>query len=64
MTPGDFTGRYIHYGIREHGMAAAMNGISLHGGYAPAGGDFPGFHRLCATLDADRGTLGTSRWSM
>ncbi len=40
VKPGDFTGRYIHYGIREMGMAAAMNGISTHGGYAPAGGTF------------------------
>jgi transketolase len=44
VTPGDFTGRYIHYGIREMGMAAAMNGISTHGGFAPAGGTF-----LCFT---------------
>src|SRR5258708_25671063 len=40
VTPDDFSGRYIHYGIREMGMAAAMNGISIHGGYAPAGGTF------------------------
>ena len=40
VTPGDFSGRYIHYGIREMGMAAAINGISTHGGYAPAGGTF------------------------
>jgi transketolase len=40
VTPDDFSGRYIHYGIREMGMAAAMNGISQHGGYAPAGGTF------------------------
>ncbi|MEO1676780.1 MAG: transketolase [Pseudomonadota bacterium] len=33
-------GRYIHYGIREHGMAAAMNGIALHGGLRPYGGTF------------------------
>ncbi|MEL6520147.1 MAG: transketolase [Pseudomonadota bacterium] len=33
-------GRYIHYGIREHGMAAAMNGMSLHGGVRPYGGTF------------------------
>ena len=33
-------GRYIHYGIREHGMAAAMNGMALHGGVAPYGGTF------------------------
>ena len=44
VTPGDFSGRYIHYGIREMGMAAAMNGISPHGGFAPAGGTF-----LCFT---------------
>jgi transketolase len=40
VQPGDFSGRYIHYGIREMGMAAAMNGISSHGGFAPAGGTF------------------------
>ncbi len=40
VTPGDFSGRYIHYGIREHGMAAAMNGIALHGGFVPYGGTF------------------------
>jgi transketolase len=33
-------GRFIHYGIREHGMAAAMNGIFLHGGFAPSGATF------------------------
>ena len=33
-------GRYIHYGIREHGMAAAMNGIAVHGGVVPYGGTF------------------------
>ncbi len=40
ITPKDFKGRYIHWGIREHGMAAAMNGIYLHGGFVPAGGTF------------------------
>ena len=40
VTPDDFSGRYIHYGIREFGMAAAMNGISLHGGFIPYGGTF------------------------
>jgi transketolase len=40
ITPKNFKGRYIHYGIREHGMAAAMNGMSLHGGFVPAGGTF------------------------
>jgi len=40
ITAEDFSGRYIHYGIREHGMAAAMNGIALHGGFIPYGGTF------------------------
>ena len=40
IKPGDYTGRYIHYGIREHGMAAAMNGLAMHGGYQPAGATF------------------------
>ncbi|XBQ09184.1 MAG: transketolase [Salinarimonas sp.] len=40
VKPGDFSGRYVHYGIREHGMAAAMNGIALHGGLRPAGATF------------------------
>jgi transketolase len=38
--PGDFSGRYIHFGIREHIMGAAMNGLSLHGGFIPYGGTF------------------------
>ena len=40
VTNEDFTGNYIHYGIREHGMAAAMNGIALHGGFIPYSGAF------------------------
>ena len=40
VTPEDFSGRYIHYGVREHGMAAAMNGMALHGGVIPYGGTF------------------------
>ncbi|ATI42114.1 transketolase [Pacificitalea manganoxidans] len=40
FSPEDRKGRYIHYGIREHGMAAAMNGIALHGGTYPYGGTF------------------------
>ncbi len=43
VRPGDFAGRYIHYGVREHGMAAAMNGIALHGGFIPYGGTFLAF---------------------
>ena len=47
VSPGNFSGRYIHYGIREHGMAAAMNGIALHGGLIPYGGTFMVFSDYC-----------------
>ena len=47
ISPDDFTGRYIHYGIREHGMAAAMNGMALHGGIIPYGGTFLVFSDYC-----------------
>ncbi|MGB3830228.1 MAG: transketolase [Mesorhizobium sp.] len=40
ITPLDYGQRYIHYGIREHGMAAAINGLALHGGIIPYGGTF------------------------
>ena len=40
VTSRCFGGRYIHFGVREHGMAAAMNGIALHGGFVPYGGTF------------------------
>ena len=40
FTPENRKGRHISYGIREHGMAAAMNGLALHGGCAPYGGTF------------------------
>jgi transketolase len=40
VRPGDFSGRYIHFGVREMGMAAAMNGIVAHGGLIPYGGTF------------------------
>ncbi len=40
IAPGSYDGRYIHYGIREHGMAAAMNGMVLHGGAIPYSGTF------------------------
>lgn len=36
----DRVGRYLHYGVREHGMAAVMNGLALHGGLRPYGGTF------------------------
>ncbi|PTV96943.1 transketolase [Rhodobacter aestuarii] len=47
VKPGAFGGDYIHYGIREHGMAAAMNGIALHGGLRPYGGTFMAFADYC-----------------
>ncbi|WP_230769142.1 transketolase [Sphingomonas sp. Leaf4] len=40
LTATDYAGRYIHYGIREFGMSAAMNGMALHGGVLPYGGTF------------------------
>jgi transketolase len=43
----DFSGNYIHYGVREHGMAAAMNGLALHGGFIPFGGTFLAFADYC-----------------
>jgi transketolase len=47
VTRDDFGGSYIHYGVREHGMAAAMNGIALHGGFVPYGGTFLVFTDYC-----------------
>ncbi|MFK7901417.1 MAG: transketolase [Nitratireductor sp.] len=47
ITPEDFSGRYVHYGIREHAMAAAMNGIALHGGLIPYSGGFLIFSDYC-----------------
>jgi len=40
ITPTDYSGNYVHYGVREHAMAAAMNGMSLHGGIVPYSGTF------------------------
>lgn len=40
FTPEDRAGRYVYFGIREHGMAAALNGMALHGGVRPYGGTF------------------------
>jgi transketolase len=40
ISPGDFRGRYIHFGIREHGMGGILNGLALHGGVFPYGGTF------------------------
>jgi transketolase len=47
VTPGDWSGRYLHYGVREHAMMAAMNGMALHGGVIPYGGTFLVFTDYC-----------------
>ncbi len=47
FTPDNREGRYVYYGIREHGMAAAMNGMALHGGIIPYGGTFLVFTDYC-----------------
>jgi transketolase len=54
FTPQNRKGRHVHYGIREHGMAAAMNGMALHGGVRPYGGTF-----MCFT-DYARGAMRLS----
>lgn len=47
VAPGAYSGQYIHYGIREHAMAGAMNGLALHGGFIPAAGTFMVFSDYC-----------------
>jgi transketolase len=47
MTAADYSGRFIHYGVREHGMASAMNGMALHGGIIPYSGTFLVFSDYC-----------------
>ncbi|HYL33934.1 MAG TPA: transketolase [Stellaceae bacterium] len=47
ITAADYGGRYLHYGIREHGMAATMNGMAAHGGIVPYGGSFLVFTDYC-----------------
>lgn len=47
LTAADYSGRYVYYGIREFGMAAAMNGMALHGGVIPYGGTFLVFADYC-----------------
>jgi transketolase len=47
MSAQDYSGRFIHYGVREHGMAAAMNGMALHGGIIPYSGTFLVFADYC-----------------
>jgi transketolase len=45
--PSSYSGRYIHWGVREHGMAAAINGMALHGGFIPSGASFLTFSDYC-----------------
>jgi transketolase len=47
LSASDYAGRFIHYGVREHGMAAAMNGMALHGGVIPYSGTFLAFADYC-----------------
>ena len=47
LSAADYGGRFIHYGVREHGMAAAMNGMALHGGIIPYSGTFLVFSDYC-----------------
>jgi len=47
IKPSNFKGNYIHYGVREHGMAGIMNGMALHGGIIPYGGTFLIFSDYC-----------------
>jgi transketolase len=47
FSAADYSGRYVYYGIREFGMAAAMNGMALHGGIIPFGGTFLVFSDYC-----------------
>jgi len=47
VSADDFSGRYIHWGVREHGMASAMNGMALHGGLIPYSGTFLVFSDYC-----------------
>ena len=47
ISPGAYGGRYIHWGVREHGMMAAVNGLALHGGFIPSGASFLTFSDYC-----------------
>jgi transketolase len=47
IAPGEYAGRFVHYGVREHAMAACMNGIALHRGLIPFGGTFLVFSDYC-----------------
>src|SRR5689334_13050615 len=59
ITAADFSGRFIHYGVREHGMAAAMNGMALHGGIVPYSGTFLVFSDYCRPAIRLAALMGT-----
>ena len=61
MKPGDYAGTFIHYGVREHGMAAAMNGMALHGGIIPYSGHVSGVLGLLPAGDPARGIDESAR---
>ena len=54
LNAADYGARYVYYGIREHGMAAAMNGMALHGGVIPYGGTFLSFTDYCRPQHSPR----------
>ena len=60
LTVTDYGGRYIHWGIREHAMAAGMNGLTLHGGVIPYGGSFLTFTDYCRPSIRSNTTCSTT----
>ena len=64
FSAADYAGRYVYYGIREHGMAAAMNGMALHGGVIPYGGTFLCFTDYCRPSIRLSALMGISASSM
>ncbi len=58
VTPQDASGRYIHWGVREAAMGAAMNGLALHGGFIPYGGTFLVFTDYCRPAIRLSGLMG------
>ena len=59
IAPDDFSGRFIHWGVREHGMAAGMNGMALHGGVIPFSGTFLVFSDYCRPAIRLAALMGT-----
>ena len=61
ITPDDAAGDYIHYGVREFGMTAAMSGMALHGGLIPYGGTFLTFSDYARNARAHGGADASAR---